>query len=463
TFEDSETLGKIQYMLGKIALFDFDLIEARNYATNAQRIAIDEEFWWKSIHLLVDSHRYDYNDKDGYEKCLKILNKSIELIQKEKSIRLNKFSTLAYIEACLYFDLAEITYEGVLNGKLNEEELARRSRAAKRSSRRNSMHPTMFKRFSNVINLYQTSFEIFAKNGFKRDSIKCLKASSNLLKMFADDCANIEAKKDYFLQAFETLNKCLEILNELLNEALSLQSPSEIHNISLPIQREVSDIKLELCSLMTDMLEMHLNEIKVSNAKSSNKDNMTKVIELYAGSEHENLNDVDQLWNQHLSRIPDQLSVFLISCFYLNIKIKNLKCKTLYQLGRSFRIISELKYQLRKNNLNDESSYNSSVLNMTSTINKWDATILDLIKNYQPPSFVSDGDSSSKSKKPIRSNTALPGAQPVNSAEMNEFSFTENEANINILSDRDYNVNLIEESNLTNIADQELLKNLLIH
>lgn len=107
----------------------------------------------KSIRLLVDSHRYDYNDKDGYEKCLKILNKSIELVKKEKAIRSNKISTFAYIEACLHFDLAEITYEGVTNGKLNEEELARRSRMAKRSSRRNSMHPTMFKRFSNVINV----------------------------------------------------------------------------------------------------------------------------------------------------------------------------------------------------------------------------------------------------------------------------------------------------------------------
>lgn len=247
----------------------------------------------------------------------------------------------------------------------------------------------------------------------------------------------------------------------MLVEALSLKSPSEIQNISLPIQREVTDIKLELSVLMTDMLEIHLNEIKLSNTKSSNKDNMTKVIELYAGSEKESLNDVEQIWNQNLMRFPDELTVYLISCFYLNFRLKNLKCKTLYLMGRSFRIISELKYQLRQNNLNDDSSLNSSILNMTSTLNKWDDVVLDLIKNYHPSGITTDGDSSSKSKKPIRSNTAMPGAQSFNSAENDDSN--EIDANVNILSDRDYNINLVDESNLTNIADQELLKNLLVN
>lgn len=81
------------------------------------------------------------------------MNRSIQIVQKEKSIRLNKLSTLAYVEASLFYDLAKITNEGISNGKLNEEELARRSRNAHRSSRRNSMHPTMFKRLSEVINV----------------------------------------------------------------------------------------------------------------------------------------------------------------------------------------------------------------------------------------------------------------------------------------------------------------------
>lgn len=110
----------------------------------------------------MDSHRQDYSDRDNYEKCVKILEKSIEIVQKEKCVRSNKLATLAYIEASLFFDLAKITHEGISNGKLNEEELARRSRSAKRSSRRNSMHPTMFKRLSKVINV--NFFRIKLKN-----------------------------------------------------------------------------------------------------------------------------------------------------------------------------------------------------------------------------------------------------------------------------------------------------------
>ena len=44
-FDDSFTLSKIQYFLGKIALYDCNFVEARNYASSALKLGIDEMFW----------------------------------------------------------------------------------------------------------------------------------------------------------------------------------------------------------------------------------------------------------------------------------------------------------------------------------------------------------------------------------------------------------------------------------
>ena len=38
SFDDKQTQAKVNYLLGEIALFDANFIEARNYAINAQVI-----------------------------------------------------------------------------------------------------------------------------------------------------------------------------------------------------------------------------------------------------------------------------------------------------------------------------------------------------------------------------------------------------------------------------------------
>lgn len=67
------------------------------------------------------------------------------------------------------------------------------------------------------------------------------------------------------------------LMDEILMETLSLQSSPEIQNISLPIQREFIELKLEISQLLTDILEIHLNEIKNLNDKSLSKDHLVKV------------------------------------------------------------------------------------------------------------------------------------------------------------------------------------------
>lgn len=104
---------------------------------------------------MVESHRYDYTDKDAYEKCINIVNKALDLVRQERENRVNKSNNLAYIEAMLINDLADITYDGTLNGKLSDQDMIRRHRSGKRGSKRNSMHPSLFRKLSQVSSVSQ--------------------------------------------------------------------------------------------------------------------------------------------------------------------------------------------------------------------------------------------------------------------------------------------------------------------
>jgi hypothetical protein len=55
------------------------------------------------------------------------------------------------------------------------------------------------------------------------------------------------------------------------------QTFNELHNTSLPIQRELVNIKLDLAFLLTEILDTHVNEIKEKNVKNLHKDHVIKV------------------------------------------------------------------------------------------------------------------------------------------------------------------------------------------
>lgn len=66
-------------------------------------------------------------------------------------------------------------------------------------------------------------------------------------------------------------------MDEVYVETLSLQSPSEQQNVSLAVQRELVDLKLELAQLLTDILELELKKVRDINENNLNKDKVLRV------------------------------------------------------------------------------------------------------------------------------------------------------------------------------------------
>lgn len=134
------------------------------------------------MRVLVDAHKYDYNDKDGYDKSIKILTKALDLVEQEKQRRKNKWDKLAYIQAMLKFEFAEISRDGVLNGKFNDQDLIIRQKLSKKMFTLNSIHPLLFKKLSAVCevrrkaSIHDSNFLILFRFFFV---IRCIKTVLN--------------------------------------------------------------------------------------------------------------------------------------------------------------------------------------------------------------------------------------------------------------------------------------------
>jgi hypothetical protein len=96
----------------------------------------------------VNAYKLDYQDKEATEKAIKVLNKALDLVEMEKARKANHMHKFAYIEAMLNYELAEITLDGHLNDKFSDEEAMKKQH--KRLKKRNSMHPSLFKKLSQI-------------------------------------------------------------------------------------------------------------------------------------------------------------------------------------------------------------------------------------------------------------------------------------------------------------------------
>jgi hypothetical protein len=105
--------------------------------------------------LLVEAHKHNKNDKQSVEKCIKLLERVLIIVDKQKQKRANKQDKLEYLEAMFNYELAQIKCDGLLNGQLNESDSLKihNKHSNKRTLKRNTMHPQLFKKLSQVCNV----------------------------------------------------------------------------------------------------------------------------------------------------------------------------------------------------------------------------------------------------------------------------------------------------------------------
>ena len=184
-----------------------------------------------------------------------------------------------------------------------------------------------------------------------------------------------------------------------------------------------------------------------SNEKNMNKDSIHKVVENFITLD-ENLNKTELQWKRLSAQLPELIFVNLVSCHSLSPKLKHFRAQTLYLIGRTFRLIGELKFQLKKIELNELSSSQCGYLIITSTLSKWTPIVMELLKEkYQQ---AVDQIESTRSKVKTTKSTINVTSAHTEAGESN--------AESNDPYSLDHLAPVFENSNLTNLIEQEQLK-----
>ena len=163
-------------------------------------------------------------------------------------------------------------------------------------------------------------------------------------------------------------------------------------------------------------------------------------------------------WRTLLVQIPDLVSAMLVSCHTYSQKLKHFKAQTFYLIGKCYRLISQIKYQLKKFNL--ANARPNENLSIAIAISNWSPSIVELIRVHQQTQIESELSKSKakQSKNPsvmrTESNAGLLSETGHASSIYGSGAHTV-VAGVTIESDHDH---IVETSTITNVIDQEYFK-----
>lgn len=163
----------------------------------------------------------------------------------------------------------------------------------------------------------------------------------------------------------------------------------------------------------------------------------------------EDLNQSELDWIEIGPQLPDLIFTDLITCHNLSFRIKQFRAQTLFLIGRTYRIISELKIQQQTAELNK-----TSYISITLPISKWSPLIMDVIKAQQLVEVETGNKSKGgKSSQLQKSNVTAPTHSYLMHSDVGE-----NNLNADNLNENSDIVGSIENSSLHLILEQENFK-----
>jgi hypothetical protein len=159
-----------------------------------------------------------------------------------------------------------------------------------------------------------------------------------------------------------------------------------------------------------------------------------------------------------MSVLPDSAYALLTTAFMMCSKLKHLRARAYYLLGRNARLISELMHQTRKTNLNDPKN---SELSLHSFITKWGPKVAEIQKRLQSDMEQNKSKTKSVTSKSfdMSSQVTIAGASSTNGQidasfanRPPQFASEQLEA---IYSQKEF---FVEEENTVNLAKLEAVK-----
>ena len=114
--------------------------------------------------------------------------------------------------------------------------------------------------------------------GYRRDAVAIMKQRADVyMRIARRHLTDLSAKHDFMLRAFGVLRGAIDVSELLLTEVQTLAPVMETRQMSLPVERECAQLKLDCCDVMLEMFQQHMDEKRIKQIQKLNKSAVVRV------------------------------------------------------------------------------------------------------------------------------------------------------------------------------------------
>ncbi|XP_052099636.1 cilia- and flagella-associated protein 46-like isoform X4 [Mytilus californianus] len=322
-FEDKILQAKILYFLGKLSLAESQHGQAFNFCQQAQAIHHgDEMFWYETTMLMVDATLHDYESRNCKRIARGVLIHGLNEFMRICDERPNRNSVTAFIVAMMEAKLAEIQTDIIFE----DEE-------------RDLNDPKVMKAVLTACEKFESASEKLIMMKFRREVLPIMKKHAGVLQKLARKAIEKEICHTYYLQGVMVLKEAVCIAEEAYQDVLTLLSLQEVRNLSLPIQRELADIKICCGELMLEMFQVHSKEMRNIQLQDMRKGSVMMMVEDFIRTTP-HYTHMEKEWVDMTKVLGEDAILKFEDAHNLGMSVPRIRARALCCLGQTMRAYS---------------------------------------------------------------------------------------------------------------------------
>ncbi|CAC5380788.1 Cilia- and flagella-associated protein 46 [Mytilus coruscus] len=322
-FEDKVLQARILYFLGKLSLAESQHGQAFNFCQQAQAIHHgDEMFWYETTMLMVDATLHDYESRNCKRIARGVLIHGLNEFMRICDERPNRNSVTAFIVAMMEAKLAEIQTDIIFE----DEE-------------RDLNDPKVMKAVLTACEKFESASEKLIMMKFRREVLPIMKKHAGVLQKLARKAIEKEICHTYYLQGVMVLKEAVCIAEEAYQDVLTLLSLQEVRNLSLPIQRELADIKICCGELMLEMFQVHSKEMRNIQLQDMRKGSVMMMVENFIRTTP-HYTHMEKEWVDMTKVLGEDAILKFEDAHNLGISVPRIRARALCCLGQTMRAYS---------------------------------------------------------------------------------------------------------------------------
>ncbi|CAG2203029.1 Cilia- and flagella-associated protein 46 [Mytilus edulis] len=322
-FEDKVLQARILYFLGKLSLAESQHGQAFNFCQQAQAIHHgDEMFWYETTMLMVDATLHDYESRNCKRIARGVLIHGLNEFMRICDERPNRNSVTAFIVAMMEAKLAEIQTDIIFE----DEE-------------RDLNDPKVMKAVLTACEKFESASEKLIMMKFRREVLPIMKKHAGVLQKLARKAIEKEICHTYYLQGVMVLKEAVCIAEEAYQDVLTLLSLQEVRNLSLPIQRELADIKICCGEMMLEMFQVHSKEMRNIQLQDMRKGSVMMMVEDFIRTTP-HYTHMEKEWVDMTKVLGEDAILKFEDAHNLGISVPRIRARALCCLGQTMRAYS---------------------------------------------------------------------------------------------------------------------------